>query len=160
MGFGLVIGFIELLQNHDYNYKVFANLRTLQFTRTRTEVCSASCIFTSFLVTASNGECSPLSGFLNCPLPQQRSSNSNSSKQLNCSSPITMSLTHQPTLLTPLTNAHRLSCLKHFSTYRTENTIPLLFAGRCLATAAVQSPISRSQPSNESTCRNMLLLCV
>jgi hypothetical protein len=34
-------------------------------------------------------------------------------------------------------------------------SIPLLFAGRCLATAAVQSPIARSPPSSGSTCHSM-----
>jgi hypothetical protein len=37
-----------------------------------------------------------------------------------------------------------------------EITIHLLFAGRCLATAAVQWPISRSPPDNGSTCHNMV----
>jgi hypothetical protein len=42
--------------------------------------------------------------------------------------------------------------------YRAENTTPLLlFAGRCLATAAVQSPISRSPSNNWSTCHNIIM---
>jgi hypothetical protein len=38
----------------------------------------------------------------------------------------------------------------------TENTVPLLFAARYLGTTAVQSLISRSPPSNESTCFGFL----
>jgi hypothetical protein len=35
-------------------------------------VFSVSCVFTSSLVTASSGECSPSSGFLNYPVPQPK----------------------------------------------------------------------------------------
>jgi hypothetical protein len=67
----------------------------------------------------------------------------------------------------------QLSCLQHlctdctentvslllFSCFladRSENTVLLLFTGHCLATAAVQSPISWSLPSNGSTCHNIV----
>jgi hypothetical protein len=52
-------------------------------------------------------------------------------------------------------NTVPLLLLNCCSADRAENTVPLLlFAGRCLATAAVQSLISRSRPSNESVCHN------
>jgi hypothetical protein len=99
----LVIGFIE----HFYtqlvttrNYSAIANSHTLQFTTARTYVFSSCCVFTNrFLVTASNGGRSPSSEFSKLP-----ASHSNSSQGLNCGSPQTESLTHQPNRSTPLTN--------------------------------------------------------
>jgi hypothetical protein len=52
------------------------------------------------LVAASNGGCSPSFRFPNCPRPQLRPSNSNSSQRLNPSSPLTHQLTDR---LPPLT---------------------------------------------------------
>jgi hypothetical protein len=45
------------------------------------------------LVAASNGRCSPSSGFPQYPQSQLQASHSNSWQQLNCSSPLTNSLT-------------------------------------------------------------------
>jgi hypothetical protein len=55
-------------------------------------------------------------------------------------------------------SSFQLSFLQHLGTDRTESTIPLsLFAGRCLATFAVQWLISQSASCNGSTCHDILL---
>jgi hypothetical protein len=51
------------------------------------------------LIMAYNGRRCPSSGFPNCPLPQLPASNSNSSPWLNCSSPLTNSVTTESELL-------------------------------------------------------------
>jgi hypothetical protein len=57
-------------------------------------------VFTSrCLVTASNCGLSPSSGFPKYPRPQLPASHSNCSQRLNLSSPLSNSLTHQPTTL-------------------------------------------------------------
>jgi hypothetical protein len=62
MGFGLVIGFIELLQIRDYDYTLqFAITHTLVSTITPSSRCS---------VAAPKGGRSPSSGFPNYPRPQ------------------------------------------------------------------------------------------
>jgi hypothetical protein len=77
-------------------------------------------VFTSCcLVAASNGKCSPSSGFSNCPWPQLPASHSNSSQQLNPSGSLTHSLSlslslthslsHSLTHSTPLTDSS-LTC--------------------------------------------------
>jgi hypothetical protein len=77
------------------------------------------------------------------------------------------SRSHRPATDSQLT--HCSSCLAYIGTLNlllficclakhAENIIPLLlFAGRCLATTAVQSSISRSSPSNGSTCHNIII---
>jgi hypothetical protein len=66
-------------------------------------VFSGRCVFTSPLVTASNGKHSPSSGFLNCPQPQLPASHSNSSQQLNPSGYLTHSPTNSLSLTKQLT---------------------------------------------------------
>jgi hypothetical protein len=77
-GVGSVIRFIELRSVTKRSYNCFTNSHTLQCTRAHTDVFSACCVFTSLLIMASNGRCSPSSGFLNCPWPQLPASHSNS----------------------------------------------------------------------------------
>jgi hypothetical protein len=48
-----------------------------------------SCHHCHWLEVASNGRCSPSSGFPTCPRPQLQNPNSNSLQQLNCSSSVT-----------------------------------------------------------------------
>jgi hypothetical protein len=81
MGFGLVIGFIELLQlitaSKDYALTV---LHTSQITIGHTRSSQSITVFTScFFVAAFSGGGSPFSGFPNYPWPQLPASNSNSS---------------------------------------------------------------------------------
>jgi hypothetical protein len=83
MGFGLIIGFIELFDTaRDYRH----------FTITHTHTTVHSHVFTSrCLVAVSNGGRSPSSGFPNCPRFQLPNSHSNSSQRLRLSSPLTRS---------------------------------------------------------------------
>jgi hypothetical protein len=96
MIFGLVIGFIELLQLITTTVLLFTHF-TIHYMCTKfshyifTECC---------LVAACNSRRSPSSGFPNCPWPQLPASHSISSQLLNRSSPPTNSLSHQPTLFT------------------------------------------------------------
>jgi hypothetical protein len=82
-GFGLMIGFIGLFDTaRDYN---------LQFTVMHIHTIVHSRVFTSLMVTASNGGRSPSSGFPNCPRSQLPASNSNPWQRLYRSSPVTNS---------------------------------------------------------------------
>jgi hypothetical protein len=86
----------------------------------------------------------------NYPLPQLPASNSNSSR-LNLSS----HLTHNQHLGKDRTeNTVPVLVFNCCLADRVENITPLLSADSCLARTAVQSPISRSPPSNGSTCHN------
>jgi hypothetical protein len=90
-GFGLVIGFNELLQlvttSKDYAVTV---LHTSQITIEHTRSSQSVAVFTSRCsIAASSGICSVTSGFPNCPQPQLPASHSKSSQQLNHSSPLT-----------------------------------------------------------------------
>jgi hypothetical protein len=103
-GFGLVTGFIELLQyattGKDY---VLTVIHTSQITIGPTSSSQSVTVFTSRCsVVASNGGLSASSGFPNCPRPQLPASHSNSSEQLNSSGYLINSLTHQPTTDTVL----------------------------------------------------------
>jgi hypothetical protein len=92
--FGLMIGFVEHFLN------VTTNNYSLSYTLHSHCKLSRHKIFSVFprrcSVAASNGRCSPSSGFPNCPLPQLPSSHSNGSQQLSLISP----LTHQSTVYT------------------------------------------------------------
>jgi hypothetical protein len=69
-------------------------------THTHTHTSFHSHVFTSHcLVAVSNGGRSPSSWFPKCSRPQLPASHSNSSQKLNPSSPLTNSLTYQPTNL-------------------------------------------------------------
>jgi hypothetical protein len=88
-GFGLVIGFIDHLQIVTRsNYSAIANSHTLQFTSLHFWHQSLP----------SNGflrRMFPLLCSRTIPVPQLSASNSNSSRGLNCSNPLTNSLTNQ-----------------------------------------------------------------
>jgi hypothetical protein len=134
-------------------YNPFTNSHTLQFTRAYTEVFTV--LTSCCLVAASSGRCSPSSGFPNCPLPQLPASNSSSSQQLNCSSPLTLHwLTDWPT-------EWPADCPAYLSMDCTKNTIHLLlWKHACLLScsllmAVVYLLISWSLPSNLYTCQNM-----
>jgi hypothetical protein len=97
-GFGLLIGFIEHLQlittSEGYALTV---LLTSQITTGHTRFSQPVTVFTSrCLVVASNGGRSPSTGFPKVPWPQLPVSHSNSLQRLNPSSPLTNTLTHQP----------------------------------------------------------------
>jgi hypothetical protein len=139
-----MIGFIEHPQIVTASsHGAIANSRTLQFTTARTAL-SVCCVVTSRCLVMN---------------PTMSSASV---------------LTFLPAGDCPTTNSLlQLSCEQHLGTDRRENIIPLLLfncclvdhtvntiplllcVGCCLATAAVQSPISRSPPSNGSTCNNM-----
>jgi hypothetical protein len=98
-GFGLLIVFIEFLQlvttSKDYDVTV---LHISQITMGKTMSSKSVTVFNiRCLVAASNGGRSPFSGFPICRRPQLPACHSNSSQQLNPSSYLTNSLTHQPT---------------------------------------------------------------
>jgi hypothetical protein len=98
-GFGLVIGFIVLVQlvttSKDYALTV---LHTSQITIGHTRSPQSVTVYISHrLVAAFSGEHSPSSGFLNYPQPQVPVSNSNSSQRLNLSSPLINSITDSST---------------------------------------------------------------
>jgi hypothetical protein len=91
MGFGLVIGFIDLLQlittSKDYAVTV---LHLSQITIGHTRSSQSVAVFTSCcLVAASNDGRSPSFGFPDCPWPQLPASHSNSSQKLNPSDYLT-----------------------------------------------------------------------
>jgi hypothetical protein len=89
-GFELMIGFTELFDTaRDY---------ALQFTVTHTLVSTVTCSLPLF-GSGFNGGRFPFSGFLNCLCSQLPASHSNISQQLNRCSPLTNSITHQPTNL-------------------------------------------------------------
>jgi hypothetical protein len=82
-GFGLVIGFIELLQlvttSKDY---VLTVLHTSQITIGNTRYSQSVTVFISrYLVAAFDGGRSPSSGLSNYPRPQVPASNSNRSQR-------------------------------------------------------------------------------
>jgi hypothetical protein len=83
-GFGLVIGFLGLLCNTWLHLTNHYHRQTGVHSLVFTSRCS---------VAASNGGCSPSSGFPNYPQPQLPASNSNGSLGLNLSS----SLSNSPT---------------------------------------------------------------
>jgi hypothetical protein len=111
--FGLVIGFIahfctQLVTTG--NYSAAANSHSANSLQ-HTLKSSQPAVFTSFLVTASNGGRSPSSGFPNYPLDQLPASDSNGSQGLNGSGPVTHAPTHQLTHSTLL--VIRLTTISH-----------------------------------------------
>jgi hypothetical protein len=120
-----MIGFIGLFDTvRDY---------TWQFTITHTHASVHSHVFTSrFSVTASNGGRSPSSGIPNCPMAQLPASQTNSSQRLYRSSPLTTSLTHQPTLyllthqLNQLSLLSLINCPAYNVSARTAHKTPFL----------------------------------
>jgi hypothetical protein len=110
-------------------------------------------------VAASNGGSSPSSEFPKCPRPQLPAPHSNSSQRLNRSSP----LTHSPTNNSPVYNISARTTQKtpflcsyaivaFVSVGLPMSSIP----SHCLATAVLYLLISRSLPSNRTTCNNIL----
>jgi hypothetical protein len=104
------------------------------------------------------------------PVPLLAASNSNSSQELNRSSPLTNSMTNQlnplhylsliALLITSLDRPHRQHCPSFVvqsllnGPRRKHNSS--VVCGSLLTTAAVQLPIPRSQRRNESTCHYIL----
>jgi hypothetical protein len=145
-----------------YTTRYYTSKITILFTRSSQSVT----VFNSrYLVAASNGGRSSCSGFPNCPQPQLPTSNSYSSQRLSGSSPLTNSLTHQPTHTTPLTVNN---CPAYNTSAQTTQNTPFLCCSSIVtrgprrnhhfsvvAAAAVQSPVSRSAPSNGSTCHKI-----
>jgi hypothetical protein len=106
MGFGLIIGFIELLRlvttSKDYALTV---LHASQITIGHSSSSQSVTIFPSrCLVAASNSGRYASSRFPNCPRPQLPASHSNSSQRLNTSSYVINSVNHQPTQLNAVTD--------------------------------------------------------
>jgi hypothetical protein len=144
-------------------------MTTLYSSLLHTHTSVPSHVFTSCCsVAACNGGHSPSSGFPNYPRPQLPASHSNSSQRPNISCPLTHSLTHQPTTL----HFTQLNWL-HFTNYPAYNILAwiaqktsvfccciqlLPWKHACLqscylVTAVVYLLISRSLPSNGSTCQ-------
>jgi hypothetical protein len=97
-------------------------------------------VFTSRLVTASNGSRSPFSGFPNCPGVSWSNSQ----------------LTQLHSTVLPITSQHG-----QHRKYRSNMAVQLLpwkhaCSRSCYTpTAVIRSPISRSMPSNGFTCHNL-----
>jgi hypothetical protein len=86
MGFRLVIGFIEHLQNViTNNYDCLTELHTPKITVTTAHIKSSQVCTSRWLVAAFNGGHSPYSVFPNCPRPQLPASQF-SQKQLSTDS--------------------------------------------------------------------------
>jgi hypothetical protein len=89
-GFGLVIGFIELLENVINVSLALSLIHTLYSSLQHIMKSSQSAVFTSrCLAAASKGGRSPTMGYQTISVPQLPTSNSNSSQRPNCSSFLT-----------------------------------------------------------------------
>jgi hypothetical protein len=80
------------LTTSNYEHNRFTNSHTLEFFRAHSYVFSVCCVFTSLLVTASNGGRSPSPGFPIYHQPQLPAPNTNISQRLHRSSSLTNSL--------------------------------------------------------------------
>jgi hypothetical protein len=110
------------------------------------------------LVAASNGRRFLSCGFPNYPRPQLPAPHSNSSQRLNRSS----SLTHSPTNNSrAYNNSARTTqktpflCCCAIVAFMSVGVPMLSIPSHCLATAVLYLLISRSLPSNRSTCHNI-----
>jgi hypothetical protein len=102
--FELVIGITESLQEvTTSNYSAVANLQTEQLTAASTKFSQSALASPVVAWSRSPTVDVPLTlGPRIISVPQLPSSKSNGSQGLNSSSPLTNSLTHQPTRSTPL----------------------------------------------------------
>jgi hypothetical protein len=130
-------------------YSAWLHFTVHCYTHTHTHTSVHSHDFTNRCsVTASNGGRCPFLWF-----PELSPCLSNSSQQLTTA---VISLTHSTTNYSSLNSIQPTVMLLTSRHDRTENIFPLLlFRGRSLLTAVVQLFVSRSLPSNGSTCHNI-----